>query len=102
MTDGKRRACPTMENGNPSFIKIKPRGKLHGLPHSLRRHYPHQVQGVSGKFTGLSATRLPRICLFQNRTALNEVNAGNNCKAYLRAAQRKKWRLTQPPYDSGA
>jgi hypothetical protein len=26
------------------------RGKTHGLPRFLRRHYPHQVQGVRSTF----------------------------------------------------
>jgi len=54
--------------------------RSHGrTPRSLRRHYPHQVQGVSGKFTGLSATRLPRIISFQNKTGSLQVNATKNC-----------------------
>jgi len=43
---------------------------------SLRRHYPHQVQGVcSETFGALSATRLPRtFFLAQNKTDTSEVN----------------------------
>ena len=42
-------------------------------PRSLRRHYPHQVQGV--RLCDVSAKRLPRIFfLGQNKTHASEVN----------------------------
>ena len=79
-THGKRSACPAKANKKMRFIKQKTMRRSHGQPpRSLRRHYPHQVQGVSGKFTGLSATQLPRIICFQNKTGSLQVNATKNC-----------------------
>src|SRR4029077_16286422 len=78
-THGKRCACPTTANKKMRFINKTVRRSHGRTPRSLRRHYPHQVQGVSGKFTGLSATRLPRIICFQNKTGSLQVNATKNC-----------------------
>jgi len=44
-------------------------------PRSLRRHYPHQVQGVVRR-SDLSAWRLPRT-RFQNKTGRAQVNGVN-------------------------
>src|SRR4030095_16209841 len=44
-------------------------------PRSLRRHYPHQVQGVSSITPDSQPLRLPRsLLLGQNRTRASEVN----------------------------
>src|SRR5207237_5655473 len=70
--------------------------RSHGrTPRSLRRHYPHQVQGVSGKFTGLSATRLPRIICFQNKTGSLQVNAKKNCSGVCTKRRILERRLAQ-------
>src|SRR6266542_86620 len=51
-------------------------------PRFLRRHYPHQVQGVVRFFSDLSARRLPRTFFTgQNKTRLNEVNKARFCRA---------------------
>jgi hypothetical protein len=53
--------------------------RSHGrTPRSLRRHYPHQVQGVV-PLPDLSAIRLPRSIYFQNKTGSLQVNAMKNC-----------------------
>jgi hypothetical protein len=48
-------------------------------PRSLRRHYPHQVQGVVQ--LDLSAIAAPpHFYLVQNKTPLREVNDRQNCR----------------------
>src|SRR5438094_4291658 len=54
-------------------------------PRSLRRHYPHQVQGVSTPAVAgpdSQPLRLPRsLLLGQNRTRICEVNGSDRCVA---------------------
>jgi len=46
-------------------------------PRSLRRHYPHQVQGVVPTSGPLSHSAPPQY-LFQNKTRPAQVNASKN------------------------
>src|SRR5215475_12779261 len=72
-----------------SFIDEKPCAVAHTAesispapdPRSLRRHYPHQVQGVSSITPDSQPLRLPRsLLLAQNRTRASEVNDEQNCR----------------------
>jgi hypothetical protein len=55
---------------------------------SLRRHYPHQVQGVSSITPDSQPLRLPRsLLLGQNRTRRSEVNAAYAAPLAGQAAQ---------------
>ena len=65
------------------------------IAHFLRRHYPHQVQGVVRFFSDLSARRLPRTS-FSVRIRLRRMKSimPNFCRASVPDA----WRFTETPY----
>ena len=51
-------------------------------PRSLRRHYPHQVQGVVQ--LDLSAIAAPPLCWIENKAGPCEVNDHQNCAQFVR------------------
>ncbi len=57
-------------------------------PRFLRRHYPHQVQGVRSTFRAdhLSQAAPPHSILGQNKTHRSEVNKVNICRASVSGA----------------
>lgn len=66
-------------------------------PRSLRRHYPHQVQGVVQ--LDLSAIAAPpHFFVDQNKTDTQQVNKACPCRAPVSGA----WRFTETPYNHAA
>src|SRR5436190_5373155 len=75
-------------------------------PRSLRRHYPHQVQGVSTPAVAgpdSQPLRLPRTLLLrQNRTRNCEVNGSDRCVARERRCSRHGCHYSGHPIGDAA
>jgi hypothetical protein len=67
-------------------------------PHSLRRHYPHQVQGVRPTFAPIisAIAAPPHFFLVQNKTQMCEVNKRTNRRSETAATARINGRDAVP------
>jgi hypothetical protein len=74
------------------------RGKSRGLPRFLRRHYPHQVQGVRPTvIVGHLSQAAPPHFVCQNKTGPGEVNYEDIVERLCQTPLNSVRRFTETP-----